>query len=506
MKHQSFTTVATILAIASLATPALASAPDTPSIPVGALHAAPAPARAKKARIATPVTVVNAAPTTIVAATQPTDAEPAQPAPPPAPETPPPVIVVTPATPPPAPGTPPPAPPVSRGEGADALAVQTPVANTPAQPGLIVRPYFLIAGGLKYDIPQGRPEENKQNRVSTFALGRLGAKAAWSDLVSAESEFMASGGTSLHGTSAYEGQAAMQVRQQVVRLHHDIWRVEAGRIIDESSVDFFSAHVAETFLQDTATRDPLLFDGFNLGNGVRGEVRIIEGLRLALTFNAGNPISTTSSLLIGGSYPPFERFYTQPYQSVGQVANHFPDDTFHIMVLTPSVLLDTKYVDAKVAVQGFDINTNTNSESDDHIRGYNIRGTMRLKLLDGLLVPFLSGAYTKNDTLVANDLSKRAADRYQAVNLGGGLDVDVARRFQCAYDCADGFGIQYQQVQFQIGRGLVTTNRYANLGGTFWVAPNVSLGLRFAFWNTKQEESAATGEKSGILALRFIMN
>ena len=47
------------------------------------------------------------------------------------------------------------------------------------------------------------------------------------------------------------------------------------------------------------------------------------------------------------------------------------------MMLTPSLLLDTKYVDAQVAVQGFDVNTNTNKEDDDHIRGYNVRGTAR---------------------------------------------------------------------------------------------------------------------------------
>ena len=317
---------------------------------------------------------------------------------------------------------------------------------------------------------------------------------------------MASGGTSLHGTSAYEGQAALQVRQQTLRLLRGGWRVEVGRFIDEASVDFFSAHTTETFLQDTATRDPLLFSGFNLGNGVRGQLELVPGLRAAITFNAGNPISTTSSLMIGGPYPPFERFYTQPYQSVSQVANHFPDDTFHIMMLTPSLMLDTTYVDARVAVQGFDVNTNTNKEDDDHIRGYNVRGSLRVKLLDGVLVPFASGAYTRNDTLVANDLGKRAADRYQSVSLGGGVDVDVSRRFRCAYDCADGFGLQYQQVQFQIGDNLVTTNRYANVGGTVWIAPNVSFGARFAYWTTKQEGSAETGERSVIAALRFIMN
>jgi hypothetical protein len=393
-----------------------------------------------------------------------------------------------------------------RGEGGDALAIAPPDADTPQQPGLHVRPYFLASAGLKFDAPKGRPEESKQNRMSTFAMGRLGLKLTWNELVSAESEFMASGGTSLHGTSAYEGQAALQVRQQVIRLHRGPWRIEAGRFIDEASVDYFSAHVAETFLQDTATRDPLLFSGFNLGNGVRGELELMPGLRAAITFNAGNPISTTSSLLIGGSYPPFERFYTQPYQSVSQVPNQFPDDTFHIMVLAPSLMLDTTYVDARAEVQGFDVNTNTNKEEDDHIRGYNARGSVRLKLGDGLVIPFASVAYTRNDTLIVTDLSKRAADRYQAVNVGGGVDLDVARRFKCIYDCADGIGIQYQQVQYQIGEGLVTTNRYANLGATVWIAPNVSLGARLAYWSTKQEGSALTGELSALTALRFIMN
>jgi hypothetical protein len=398
----------------------------------------------------------------------------------------------------------------ARGEGALALAFGTPAdapvaAGEGKATGLRIRPYLAATGGLKLDFFKGRPGEDKETRMSTLALGRLGIEARWGSLVSAESELMASGGIGLRGASAYEGQAALQVRQQVLRLHKDGFRVEVGRFIDEASADFFSAHVAETFLQDTATRDPLLFSGFNLGNGVRGAYQLFEGLRVALTFNAGNPVSTTSSLMIGGSFPPFERFYSQPYQAVAQGPNNFPDDSFHIMVLTPSVLVDTKYVDARVAFQGFDVDTNTGNSNNDTIRGYNVRGTVRAKLLQGLLVPFASAAYTRNDTLVANDLAKRASDRYQAVNIGGGLDLDVARRYRCAWDCADGFGAQLQQVQFQVGEGLVTTNRYVNVGGTFWLAPNVSLGARFAFWSTQQEYSAQTGERSGIVSLRFIM-
>lgn len=398
------------------------------------------------------------------------------------------------------------APPNVKGEGGENLAVTAPPMESQNDDGkLEVRPYLLVSGGVKGDIVKSRSNESRQDRVSTFALGRLGLRAKWLDFVSAESELMASGGVSMHGTSAYEGQAAMQVRQQIVRLTKGPVKLEVGRVIDEASVDFFSAHVAESFLQDTATRDALLFSGYNLGNGIRGTYEIIPGLRAGLTFNAANPVSSTSSLMVGGSFPPFERFYTQPYQAVNQGPNHFPDDTFHAMVLTPAVLVDTKMVDAKLAIQGFDIDTNMNTPDNDHIRGYNVRGNVRLKLADGLLVPFINGAYTRNDTLVANNLAKRASERYQAVNLGGGVDVDIQRRFKCSYDCADGLGAQYQQVQYQVGDGIVTTQRFVNVGATYWLAPNVSLGARFAMWMNEVEYTAAVGERSVIAALRFIM-
>lgn len=406
---------------------------------------------------------------------------------------------------------------------ADSLAVNAPVIDEASPDGgkLVVRPYVLLSGGVKADFEKTKPHNDvKDNRVSTFALGRIGIRARWLDFVYAESEFMASGGVGLHGTSAYEGQAAMQVRQQLIRLSKGGLRVEVGRIIDEASVDFVSAHVAESFLQDTAVRNPLLFTGFNLGNGVRASYEIVPGLRAALTFNAGNPVSTTDSLLVGGGYPPHERFYTQPYVAVGQSANNFPDDTFHSMIVTPSVLLDTQYVDAHVAVQGFDIDPNMASNTNDDIRGYNMRGTVRAKLLDRTIVPFASAAYTRNDTLVQTNVALRSKERYQAVNVGGGIDANLMRRFHCSYDCADGFGIQYQQVQYQIGNGLVTTERFFNLGATYWLAPNLSLGARFAMWMSEAEQAIGalglsygqkrpnietTGERSAIVALRFVM-
>ena len=400
---------------------------------------------------------------------------------------------------------PPSPPPVVEEKKPESLAFEAPKTEVADTNKLEIAPYLIATGGLKYDWERNPPGTNHENRVSTFALSRFGLSAHWGKLISAESEIMAAGGIGLHGTSAYEGQAALQVRQQVIRFGYQNLRLEVGRLIDEASVDFFSAHVAESFLQDTATRDPLLFTGFNLGNGVRAQYEFVPGLRAALTFNAGNPVATTSSLLIGGSFPPFERFYTQPYQAVNQGPNHFPDDTFHIMVLTPSVLVDTKYVDARAALQMFDVDPNTGDRNNDHLRGYNARATVRVKLLDGMLTPFANVAYTRNDTVLANDLATRSPDRYQSIDYGGGIDFNWARRFQCAHDCADGIGLQYENIQFQTGEGLVTTQRYANLGATVWLAPNLSVGARLALWSYEPENAAATGQRSGLLAMRFIM-
>jgi len=60
-------------------------------------------------------------------------------------------------------------------------------------------------------------------------------------------------------------------------------------------------------------------------------------------------------------------------------------------------------------------------------------------------------------------------------------------------------------VQYQIGPGYVTTMRFVNVGGTVWLTPNVSLGARVAVWSTEPQYSAASGERSAIASLRFIM-
>lgn len=412
------------------------------------------------------------------------------------------------------PATPPPTAPAPAPESPRAANLEGPPAGTEptlAAKGFTLTPYAVLVAGLKLDnvvrrgATPGAPNDERQDRITTFAMSRFGLLGTYGEHLSIQSELMASGGAGLHGTSTYEGQAALQVRQQVIRVMADRFVIEGGRVLDEASADYVSNHVQDTLFQDTATRDPLLYSGYNLGNGLRGTAQIVPGLRLGFAFNAGNPVSNTATLMIGGTFPPFERLFTQAYQAVNQGPNHFPDDTFHSMIFTPSVLFDSKYVDAKIAFQAFTVDTNTTTPENDPIRGYNARGTVRVKLAGGMVVPYFNAATTRNDTVVPTAVSTRSKDRYKAVVLGGGIDLNLARRHTCKHECADGFGLQFEQVQFQVGDGVVTSLRYANVGATFWALPYLAIGARFAWWQQTQKGIDDTGERTVTLGLRAVL-
>jgi hypothetical protein len=369
---------------------------------------------------------------------------------------------------------------------------------------LVITPFVTLVGGAKYDAPIQGANEHKQKRFTTIALTDFGLRGSVGALLSFESELMLNGGTSLHGTSAFEGQAAMQVRRQLVRVTYGGLRVEVGRVVDEASVDFLSGHVGDTLYQDTALRDPLLYSGYNLGNGIRATFEIIDDLRVGIAFNAGNPVSSTSSLMVGGAFPPFDRFYSQPYQAIGKGPNNYPDDTFHMMVLTPSILYDGPLLQVHGAFQGFVVDTDTTRTDDDNIRGYNARGNVRLKLLDGMIAPFGNVSFARNDTVLASNVSKLAPDKYKAITAGGGVDFNIVKPFDDS-EVAHGIGAQYEQVQYQVGSGNVTKLMYLNVGGTFWLTRHLALGARFSLWRQRQVDLPDAGERAGFVTLRAVL-
>jgi hypothetical protein len=349
-----------------------------------------------------------------------------------------------------------------------------------------LHPILQVAGGLEGELPWAATY--RAPRLTTQMVSRFGLRAALADWIEVESELEANAG--VHGASAWEGQAALSVRNQLIRFHGARWKVEVGRVTDEASVDYFSQHVADFLIADPFTRDPFLYTGYNRGNGVLGTFDVTPSLRLGLTANAGNPVALTGSLPIGGAYTPFERFYIQPYQAVNQVANHYPDDTFQMYLLAPSVVWSAGPLEVKAEVQGYQVDTNTTSPSDWFIYGFNARVSGKVTLLDGKVRGFANVAFDRNDVV---DPATRGLlpDKYISFCSGAGVDFN--------YSGQNGVGAQYVRIQYRTGGGVITTLQYANLGTTYWLTPQVSLGARLAY--ALRHEINSTVADVGDLAL-----
>ena len=380
----------------------------------------------------------------------------------------------------------------------------------------IIAPYASIVGGISVDFPiqyqiGKEAPSNFANRVSTIMMSDFGVRGALLPWVSFESELMANGGISLHGTSVFEGQASMQVRKQVIHLGKDWWSVEAGRVVDEASVDYFSYHIADTFLMDPATEPFLLFDGFNLGNGVRGTAEVLPGFRLGMTFNAGNPVSSSAILAFGGSYPPYPNIFTQASQSTLESASAYPADQFQAYVFTPSAMYKNKYFEAKTAFQYFFVNPDATNGTSPTLRGYNYRVNAAAHIWDDHFVPFANFNCGENDTVVGAGagIDKISANRYEAVGIGGGFDINYQKKF----GNYNGFGVMFVQDESRVGAdGIIARNRYYNVGTTYWLAPMVALGLRYAEYTNESlnqppspTPTPSTGTRTVLMTLRLVL-
>lgn len=404
-------------------------------------------------------------------------------------------------------GDAPPAAPASQGEeaGGPVDPATTPQADAPVPEAVDgdasafprFAPYATIVGGFHFEDIQNRDEaDTRQDRVTTVALTRIGFQGFISDNVSVLSEIELNAGP--HGTSVWEGQAAIQVRNQLLRIDYEGLRIDAGRITDPSSVDYFSTYVANMLLTDPLARFPLLVSGFNRGNGVLVQYSPIEGLTGGFTVNAGNPTSTTGTVMVGGTFPPFSRFYEVPHAHVGRDARGFPADSFHVMLLSPHVMYETPWLRAKASLQWFTVDTNTNDIGDENITGMNLRVGAQLRLLDDTLRPFLNLSSITNDLVDPMATDTLLNEDYEAQTVTGGVDYAIHEE--------SGIGIQYARVRERQGESTVIIRHYANVGGTWWIFPGLALDARAAIYRRCDDDvCTADGQQSYWLTLRGVL-
>ena len=377
-----------------------------------------------------------------------------------------------------------------------------------------VKPILAIAGGLHVENLIQTLNRNRESRATTLALTRFGFEGKLGEYVTFRSEFERN--IRAHGSGIWEGTASLSVRDQIIRLQRWGATVEAGIILDPASVDFLSTHMADTLLADKYTRDPLLYSGFNRGQGVQAQYTR-WGLTAGLSYTEANPLSSSASFMVGGSFGGNSRFWERP---LGNFRNGQPDDDIHFRVVSPSLTYNHPWFEAKAMAQVFNINYQANSKEDPALQGYNARGNVKLKLkgmvpsLPVEVTPFFNVSRVEND--VVNSASgygnQLLATRFNALTLSSGMDIFLSGR--------SGVGFMFTRVadktpSFIPPTGstsasepvLSTDISFLNVGATWWMFDQVALGARVATFTKKIQGKPELEERdlSGFLTLRMIL-
>jgi hypothetical protein len=394
----------------------------------------------------------------------------------------------------------------------------TPEPPPPTRPRLAlgddafyIKPLLAMAGGLHVENLIQTLNRNRESRATTLALTRFGFEGKLGPYVSFRSEFERN--IRAHGSGVWEGTASFSVRDQVVRLQRWNATAEAGIILDPASVDFLSTHMADTLLADKYTRDPLLYSGFNRGQGVVAAYQW-RGLRAGLSFTAANPLSTSSSFQVGGTFGGGSRLWERP---LGNFRTGQPDDDLHFQMLSPSLMYAHELFEAKAMAQTFNVNYQTNARTDPCLRGYNLRGNVLLKLkahlgLPLLFTPFVNYARVQNDVTNSTPgfADQLLETRYRANTFSAGMDVNVKGR--------SGVGFQLARVSDRsptfvapIGNNPArepithTAQTYLNVGATYWATDDVAIGGRYARYHKTQTGIDDETDASWFLTLRLVL-
>jgi hypothetical protein len=412
---------------------------------------------------------------------QPSAEPPAEPTPEPTAQEPAPV--------PPAPPSSSPSPPPASAPVAATVVVTEPAPPATRSRALVLHPFLVVVGGLHYDYighrnsDPGMAPDERESRGTTVALSRFGVEGVAMPHVRVRSEIEINAGP--HGTSVWEGQAALTVRDQFVALSYGDARVSVGRISDPASIDYFSAHVANLLLTDFHLRLPFLASGANRGNGVAVRYQLVPQLAVGLTVNAGNPVSNTGTAALGGTYPPFARFYYNIISTVRESATRFPSDLFHAMLASPSLQWENGLLRAQLSYQYMVIDVTTADDDNPLIHGHNVRGGAQALLASGHVRPFVNGSFIQNEIIASNgslpDISMLSQDLFRGFTASAGMDVSLFGR--------SGIGGQYNIVVEQQGDAGVFTSHFFNLGASWWFHDEVALQARYSLYLRCEDES-----------------
>jgi hypothetical protein len=305
------------------------------------------------------------------------------------------------------------------------------------------------------------------------------------------------GGPFGYGASVWEGQAMLSVRDQWVKYDRCGVAVAVGRVTDPATFDFYSAHVADLLLLDFYTRWPIIHSGGDRGTGVLATFDITPELTAGITVHSTNPTGLTGSYQIGGQLFPFARPFGLAAAQVGRNADSSPDQNLHMYFGTASLVYTRKFLELKVAMQNYLLDTQMSTDEDERIRGYNLRANMKLEDSEGRMAAWINGSRNENETLDPLDATVKLAETYTVYTFGMGVDYN--------YQGDNGVGVQYAFTR-QNEQNALVWEHYLNVGTTYWIEPGVlSVGARIGYYLFNDAQDDNTGHLSGFLTGRLIL-
>lgn len=371
----------------------------------------------------------------------------------------------------------------------------------PVKKGKWIEPYGAIAGGMHLQSLHTPPDVKTSGQNPTVAVSRLGLRGGVGEYITFASEFEAAlGGPLGYGSSVWEGQAALAIRDQYVRYTRAGISVAAGRIADPASYDYVSAHLGDLLYSDLYTRDPLLYSGADRGNGLFASYAVTPNVTLVGTFHSTNPTGITGTLAIGGKLQPFDRPFYLAAAQVGNSQNNLPDQNLHIYFGSPGVLFHSEHFDAKAEVQMYSLDTQESIDDDQTIRGYNLRlgARGRIPTRLGQLSPFANVSRNKNEILDPTDSKYRLPELFKSYTFSVGTDLDITKK--------SGVGVSYAMVDTREPDQHVREH-YLNLGTSYWIEDSFAIGVRGSIFAQQiSGETMTTGSRSVFVTARLVLN
>ncbi|HEY3446036.1 MAG TPA: hypothetical protein VGK67_06695 [Myxococcales bacterium] len=366
--------------------------------------------------------------------------------------------------------------------------------------GTYVKPILGLSGGFNLEMPRNRradgTAEPLENNVTALALAIFGVEGRLRDWATVHLEFRRDAGN--YGTSVWEGTVSFTALDNYLRLEHWGFKLAGGIVSDPASSDFFSVHMTDLFMADALSRTPLLVGGYNRGQGVL----LQYGWRwftAGMFASAGNPLATTLSYGFGGDVSPLGTIIQVPSKGM-EAGNPVPGYEFD--ALSPSLTIDSQYVEARLAYQFHSVNTNTRKNDDVRLTGDLFRAGVKGRIWGGRIQPYANVAWRKNQMVDQTTKNPTFLDgqSYRAMVVSGGLDLNLLG--------ASGIGANYAYVRSKQGGLDLYEQHYINVGATYWIIDNISVGLRYAKLMTFTAGNVADGipdKDSFYLVLRVVI-